>query len=236
MLCSEASLVNHGRFALRAVSLKCRAWTCEMCQPMRQRQLVELAKSGKPTTFVTLTSNPKTGTSPASRARALAKAWPMIVKRACKKYGYKAIPYFCVFEATKRGEPHLHILARVKWLDQKWLSQQMRELTGAPIVDIREVKSSKQIAHYISKYIGKEPHRFATCKRYWRTQSWVVEERAEDPPDDMWAIGWYIVKRPLLELQRRWTALGYDVALEGHLLIGMKQGPPAAVLEGRSHG
>lgn len=226
MLCSERSLVNRGPNAYRAVSLKCRSWGCDLCQPDRQKQLVALAQRGQPTTFITLTCNPARGHSPAGRARSLAHAWPKIVKRACKKYGYDSIPYLCVFEATKKGEPHLHILCRVKWIDQRWLSNQMRELTGAPIVDIREVKSKKAVAYYISKYIGKQPHRFATCKRYWQTRSWKVPVEVVEEEPEFWSDVWYIVNRPLWELERGWTAQGFDVAREGHMLVAMCEPEP----------
>ncbi len=187
--------------------------------------MIELAQSGKPTTFITLTSNPATGHSPASRARALAHAWPQVVKRARKKYGYPCIPYLCVFEATKRGEPHLHILCRVKWIDQRWLSHQMRDLTGAPIVDIRQVKSQKQVAHYISKYIGKEPHRFATCKRYWRTQNWRIIQVVHEPDDSIWSDTWYTLNNSLNGLIRVWERLGYTVAWQRHMVVAMKERP-----------
>jgi len=193
---------------------------------MRQKQLIRQAQGGKPTTFITLTSNPATGTTPASRARALARAWPKIVKLAMKKYGYKEIPYLCVFEATKRGEPHLHILCRVKWIDQRWLSNQMRVMIGAPIVDIRQVKSQRQVALYISKYIGKEPHRFATCKRYWSTRSYVLASVELKDGETIWSESWHIIKRGLPELRRLWEAKGYDVAMEGHILIAMAEPPP----------
>lgn len=206
--------------------MRCRSWGCDICQPHRQRELIDLAQSGKPTTFITLTSNPATGFSPASRARALVDAWRQVVKRACRKYGYPAIPYLCVFEATKRGEPHLHILCRVKWIDQRWLSNQMKALTGAPIVDIRQVKSQKQVALYISKYIGKEPHRFATCKRYWRTQSWRIATEPKEELDTIWTERWYTINRSLKELARLWKGIGFDVAVEGHMVVAMKQAPP----------
>ncbi len=199
---------------------------------MRQQQLVELAKSGKPTTFITLTVNPATGYSPASRARALVKAWREVVKRACKKYGYSSIPYLCVFEATKRGEPHLHILCRVKWIDQPWLSNQMKALIQAPIVHIRQVKSTGQIASYVSKYIGKEPHRFASCKRYWRTQSWELPLEDGEPENTIWSDRWYTMNRSVKELQRLWVSMGYDVAMEGHLLVAMKEPPPQEAWRG----
>ena len=169
MLCSEASLVNHGFAKIRAVTLRCRSWGCELCQPMRRGQLMKLGRDGAPTTFITLTVSKKSGTDPEARARALVDAWRQVVKRAKKEYGYRSIPYMAVFEATKAGEPHLHILARVKWIDQRWLSRQLDQLIGAPICDIRRVKSAKQAAHYVAKYVGKAPGKFGTCKRYWTT-------------------------------------------------------------------
>lgn len=226
ILCSEGSLVNRGVYAFRAITLKCRSWGCDLCQPDRKRQLVELALSGKATTFITLTSNPATGGTPDTRARHLARAWPVIVKRAKKKYGYDSIPYLCVFEATKRGEPHLHILCRVKWIDQRWLSNQMKNLISAPIVDIRKVKSQQHMAWYIAKYIGKEPERFARCKRYWRTQNWELAVEDGEPEMTLWSDAWYVVKRSVKELRRLWVSQGYDVVLEGHLLVAMME-PPA---------
>lgn len=227
MLCNEGTLVNIGVRMFRAVSLRCRSWGCPLCQPDRQRQLVALAASGRPTVFITLTSNPKTGISPASRARALASAWPIIVRRARAKYGYSKIPYFCVFEATKRGEPHLHILARVKWIDQRWLSNQMRELTGAPIVDIRIVRSVKEAASYISKYIGKAPHRFATCKRYWRTKSWDLSKHEPEPMEGDWSNVWELRDRPLSSVVACWEALGCTISHKGQMVVGrLQEAPP----------
>jgi hypothetical protein len=226
VLCSEATIVNQGVDAARAVSLRCRAWGCPLCQPDRQRQLVALAKSGRPTTFITLTTNPAVGSSPASRAKTLAGAWRQVVKRACKKYRYKKIAYLCVFEATKKGEPHLHILARVKWIDQRWLSAQMRELIGAPIVDIRMVKSAGEIASYISKYIGKEPHRFKTCKRYWCTRSWDLSDFKREPDTGYWSNVWEVRKVSIHWLRECWEGMGWEVVQEGGFLFGRAVGSP----------
>ena len=154
MLCSEASLVNYGNGKVRAVTLRCRAWTCDLCLPWRKGRLTGLAKDGKPNTFITLTVNPASGIDPEARARALVEAWRIVVRHAKVRYGYKSIPYLAVFEATKNGEPHLHILVRVKWIDQKWLSSQMADLIGAPIVDIRRVYSSGHVAVYLMKVFG----------------------------------------------------------------------------------
>ena len=226
ILCSEGTLVNQGAHGVRAITLRCRSWGCPLCQPDRQRQLVALAASGKPTVFITLTSNPRIGKSPSSRARALSAAWRVIVRRARKKYGYKVIPYFCVFEATKRGEPHLHILARVKWIDQRWLSRQMRELTGSPIVDIRKVRSVKQAASYISKYIGKAPHRFETCKRYWRTKNWDQSTFEKEPMEGDWSRAWEVRDRSLEWCIALWEGLGMTIVHHGRMVEGVHRKVP----------
>lgn len=229
MLCSEASIVNRGRDGYQAVTLRCRSWGCELCAPDRKKQLVALAKSGNPDTFVTLTVNPAFGTSPEDRARRLADAWRRIVRMVKKKYGYTELPYFAVFEATKKGEPHLHILARVKWISQKWLSEKMAELMEAPVVDIRRVRDKSKLAYYISKYMGKDPHRFSSCKRYWQTRGWEVEKYEPAPPRGWWAEKWSIETETIQALEDRWAARGMEVERRRHHLLAYHTGPPLAI-------
>ena len=226
MYCGEASLVNPGRHAFRAITLWCRSWSCPECSLVRARQLVELAQSGQPTKFITLTVNPATGRSPEDRARALVDAWRALVVLLCEELQIDHIPYFCVFEATKKGEPHLHILARMPYIRQRWLSKQMADLIEAPIVDIRVVKNARHIAFYLAKYIGKDPHHFGTCKRYWTTRSYALAQVEPDPPDPIWADYWYVCKRALWLLQRTWTTMGWDVQMEGSMLVAMDPDPP----------
>ena len=180
VLCREWTLVKETGGVTTVEPLKCRCWTCDYCQPIRLRQLKGMARAGAPDTFLTLTVNPKHGRCRDERARSLSNAWRILRKRALRRYRYKAIPFLAVFEKTKRGEPHLHILMRVKWLDQRWVSGVMRELIGAPIVDIRRVRSAKQAAAYVAKYVGKDPVPFDGCKRYWRSQDWELFAANDD--------------------------------------------------------
>lgn len=220
MLCSESVIVNHGIEEAQAVTLKCRSWTCELCQPDRKRDLIALAKGGRPKVFITLTVNPARSADPVARARVLVKAWRLIVKRAKKRHGYKKLPYFCVFEATKAGEPHLHILADVPWLDQKWLSRQMADIAGAPIVDIRKIRSPSHIAHYVAKYIGKAPQKFGTLKRYWYTRGWEVDPYKPEPQPGCWSSAWRIEKTDLATLQAEWEYQGWHCEVKGSRLYG----------------
>jgi len=160
------------------------------------------------------------------RARGLVKAWRLIVKRAKKRHGYKTLDYLCVFEATKAGEPHLHILSRVPWLDQKWLSRQMKEIANAPIVDIRKVRSAKHVAFYIAKYIGKQPQKFGTLKRYWFTKGWEVDKWEPEATTGFWGKGWDIRDTDLLTLQGNWEGMGWRTRLRAGMLWGGEGEPP----------
>jgi hypothetical protein len=226
MFCGEGSLVNLGKSAIRAVTLRCRAWSCEDCRPYRQRDLVELLASGHPTTFLTLTVNPAIGVSPAARARALVDAWRVLVRRIERTFRIDHVPYYCVLEATKNGEPHLHILCRLKYIPQSWISNQMRALLEAPIVDIRSTKGIRKLARYLSKYLGKDPHRFGTCKRYWGTRDWREDAAERDPEDPIWSDAWFPSKYSLAALTAVWKMRGWDVQLEDGTLVAMDPDPP----------
>ncbi len=101
-----------------------------------------------------------------TRARA-SDALKILIKRARRKFTKSPIEYLAVFEETKKGEPHLHILMRAPFIPQRWLSETMDELINAPIVDIRKVGAAKNAARYVAKYVGKGPKPFAALKRYW---------------------------------------------------------------------
>ncbi|MGA7966800.1 MAG: hypothetical protein WCB49_13120 [Gammaproteobacteria bacterium] len=178
---------------------------------MRQRQLKRLARAGEPDSFITLTSNPATGKTPDERARALVRAWRLVVKRAKRKFGLKRIPYLVVIEATKAGEPHLHILARLRWLPQAWLSEQMDDLIGAPICWIERISGTRKIAGYVAKYVGKAPNKFGGCKRYWRSLDWIVDRPAWDEANKRGGSDWKIATFRLLTFARRLEQCGYAV-------------------------
>ena len=147
---------------------------------MRSRQLARQAFLGQPTTFLTLTVNPARGTSPDHRARELARAWRLLRLRAMRRLGVKVMPFIAVFEKTKAGEPHLHILLRVAYLDQAWLSDQMKDMIDAPIVDIRSVRDKGKLSNYIAKYMAKDPHRFRGTKRYWTSQDYALPAQEDE--------------------------------------------------------
>lgn len=211
MFCAEWSLVKRLRPGIIVIPLRCRCWSCEYCRPWRAARLVAEAKSGKPNLFITLTSRRHTNRTPDAAARDLAHAWRQVRLEYLAKNGLGSLPFLAVFEATKNGWPHLHIVARAKWVDQAWLSKRMKALIGAPVVDVRRVKSAGQLAAYVAKYIGKDPHRFAGTKRYWRSRDYLKPETAGDTDDKGEVEPWKVVAQNWLAYAEETVALGFAV-------------------------
>lgn len=180
--CETSAILREYPPGVKIDPLPCKRWSCPDCCHKRRARLTHEAHRGKPNTFLTLTVNPAVGTGPDHRARLLKESWTKIHRQAKKLQPDGKLPFLAVFELTKAGEPHLHILCRSKWIDQKWLSERMEEEMGAPIVDIRRIDNPKSASLYVSKYVSKNPERFPGTKRYWRTQDYFVLEKEEFTP------------------------------------------------------
>ncbi len=178
-LCREVHLVKYAHQWRQATALKCRSWGCEHCNPDRQKALRRMARHGEPNMFLTLTHRRSDDFTPAEAARRLVDAWQLVVKRIKRHYAYKRLPFLAVFEAHKSGYPHLHVLLRCKWIDHHVISAWMDELADSPIVDVRRVRTASQAASYITKYVGKAPGLFGSCKRYWTSQDWQIAKPDE---------------------------------------------------------
>lgn len=178
-------------------TLFCRSWLCVDCAPRRIAALARLACDGQPTTFLTLTVNPAEAESACERAKSLSDAFKVLIKRARRKFTKGDIQYLAVFEETKRGEPHLHILLRAPFIPQKWISETMLELINAPIVDIRRVGHARNAARYVSKYLAKGPKPFANLKRYWMSQGYDLDLERKERKAAGKDTGWRIWQEPL---------------------------------------
>lgn len=59
-------------------------------------------------------------------------------------------------DKAQRWHPHLHIVARAKFIDQAELSAVWRGISkDSFIVDIRRIKDPQQVGHYVTKYASK---------------------------------------------------------------------------------
>lgn len=110
------------------------------------------------------------------------------ITKTTKQKEYTSLQYLAFVEATKLGEPHLHILIRSPYIPQDWVSQQMAELVQSPVVWIDLIKNTKSAIAYVSKYVTKAPAQFGKTRRYWCTRKWEVnkpdqfQERQKLPP------------------------------------------------------
>lgn len=170
--CGERVIVESGETVKRAVSLRCRSWQCQECAPLRRKRLIAHAIAGKPDSFLTLTSINRQGRNKHDAAQELAHAWRWLRRKICTTYKIKKLPFLAVFEATQTGWPHLHILLRAKFIPQKWISDRMRERTGAFVISIARIRAPSQVVGYCAKYVGKDPHHFEKTKRYWSSQDY----------------------------------------------------------------
>jgi len=217
VLCRDWTLVKLFAGGFLAAPLCCRSWGCDYCQPDRKQRIMRQAALGHPDTLITLTVNPARGFSPAERAEELVIAWRKFVRFYKKHYSTPKIPYFVVFEATRKGEPHMHILCRVAWISQQVLSNFMKEEIDAPIVDVRRCKNARSAARYVAKYVGKAPGKFGSCKRYWQTRDY-------DQPDDLDKVrktrkeeGWLIVQKTIEEYLINLPVGRYSLETDGDM-------------------
>lgn len=181
MFCGDTTLIGVSHTDCKTVPLKCRRWTCDECFVQRARELRHKAASGEPSTFLTLTVNPAEFTTPTMAANRLSECWRLLRQQARREKRAEKIEFLAVFEVTKQGWPHLHILCRAPWLDQAWISQCMAHWMNSPIVDIRAVYNRRHASRYIGKYVSKSPFRFAGCKRYWTSRGYDLEAKPEEP-------------------------------------------------------
>jgi len=173
------------------------------------------AAAGLPNRFMTLTVNPEEGAGPDERRGMLADALKLLVKRLRGRPQWRDLQYFTVVEATEAGEPHLHVLLRSAFIPQAFVSDVMRELLNAPIVDIRRVRGVRQAVRYIAKYVAKAPARFGTFKRYWMSRGYELEPDDEPERHPSAGPGWTLVKECLHRVFEKWLEEGWTGRADG---------------------
>lgn len=172
MFCGEQSILATSHFGQVAAPVKCKRWGCPNCADWKQRCLMAQAMEGKPNRHIVFTCRRGQYTGPLETARAMVAAWRTIVQRWRRLRPYHRCEYMCVFEPHQSGWPHMHILWKGHWIDQKWLAEQATELLNSPNQTVNKIADAKAAAAYVSKYFSKEPTKFGTCKRFWTSQGW----------------------------------------------------------------
>lgn len=159
--CVTGSLLGYdiSKADLHMIPMFCHRWTCPRCRKHKANKYRAVAYRGSPERFITLTVKHVEGQSSREVCEQMKKAFRKLVQKIRKELG--KFEYFLVWELTKKGTPHIHLLQRGCYVPKSWLSKAWCELTGSYIVSLRFIKSASQVYQYISKYMGKELGRSA---------------------------------------------------------------------------
>lgn len=208
-MCGLSTIVKYGPGYREVYRLRCKSWNCDHCKPKRRKRLIREALGGEPNTFITLTLPAEWANKAQEAVKVLSRAWRIIRKRDARRRKGAPIPFLAVVEKTKAGTPHLHIIARCKWIDQKWLSKCMEEIAEAPIVDVQRIDNPGRIGGYVAKYITKDTAKVGTNKRYWQSQDYALEEKWEKPgllPGEHWGEVIQAVIHRVLDMMRPYAS------------------------------
>ncbi|MBA7537072.1 hypothetical protein ES705_29338 [subsurface metagenome] len=135
------------------IPLPCKSWDCPNCGPKKRHAWIYRLASGQPEREITLTCPVGKFLTPELAALKMKLAWGKLVLKIRKQWG--PFEYALVWELTKKGVPHCHILCRGSYIAQKWLSKQWEKLGIGPIVYIKSVKGDKLHAAHACKYLAK---------------------------------------------------------------------------------
>jgi hypothetical protein len=183
-MCGVGSLLYDSGTVVDIKPAGCRSWGCDVCAPVRKDLLEIKLRLGRPNRFLTLTCRPRAGQTPNQRRLAMGEAFPLLMRRIHRKTGKKP-EYGVIVEATKLGEPHFHVALRCAYISEHLLKKWWNELVGAFMVKIKAVTNTKGSAKYLTKYLGKDLHKFGNAKRYWFSKGYVLPpqegERLKEP-------------------------------------------------------
>jgi len=210
-LCGEWTAVKEAPTQHVAITLRCRSWTCDECRIMRKRQLVAMGCGGKPTKFLTLTSRKRDDMTEEEAAAQLVWAWRVLRKRIIRKKKLSKLPFLAVIERHKSGWPHLHLLLRMPFLSQSWISKQMAGLCDGPNVWIEHLWDTKKAAAYCAKYCSKCTQKIGTSKRYWQSKDYDLRSKNRGKALDTSSSPWEVCDFSLQSFLEVWRVMGWTV-------------------------
>lgn len=173
----------------------CKKWACPPCAKRKARKLARLLSRAPANKFITLTQKAHEYETQREAFRRIGRNFHAFVKRLRREYGKENFEYIRVYETTKRGQPHIHVLADCPYISQKYLSEVWEEVSGAKIVDIRRIHNQSAVKSYLSKYLSKGAEMPDNIRRYsisWRMAKKIgqdVEEISPDKPHWSWIPG-----------------------------------------------
>ena len=178
--CCRSSLIatNQEGTKTRVIPIFCHKWSCPRCGKKKKGLWRSYALSGEPERLITLTCKPDELFTPRQQVKKMKQAFSRLIQKLRRKYGL--LEYLAVWELTKAGMPHVHVLQRGTFIQKQELSDFWNDLTGAYIVDIKKIKSQDQVANYVMKYLTKAIAEMSTTfsgiRVIQRSKNWILEK------------------------------------------------------------
>lgn len=164
------------------IALPCKQWSCRHCADVKIRQLSVRTESAKPNRLLTLTVDPSLYQNPRHAFDKTRRKVPECMRFLRTRF--KHVEYLRVTELTRNGWPHYHLMVRSPFIPHEVVKRKWAALTGAVIVDLRQIKEKLNTYTYLVKYLSKM-HKIGWTERH------VSYSRGFFPQDD------HPVKEPL---------------------------------------
>lgn len=161
--------------------LPCNQWSCRYCAQNKTKRLAYRVSEAAPNRLLTLTVDPKLYVSPREAFDATRAKVPILARKLRLRFG--EFEYIRVTEATARGWPHYHLLVRSKYIPHQVVKKLWQELTGAQIVDLRQVNRDFRCYTYLLKYLSKMHELEWTARHVSTTRSFFPKEDPWEPED-----------------------------------------------------
>lgn len=155
--------------------MRCRRWKCPRCGPAMRNRLVHLVEQSPPDRMLTLTIDPSLYSSPFHGARRMSWAFSRLVALMRRFSKPEPVEYLAVWERTKAGWPHLHVLLRGPFIPQRLVSRWWGSLTGSPVVYFTYLGGARAGGRYVAKYLTKDPDPFASGRALRASRNFLVE-------------------------------------------------------------
>lgn len=218
---SQTYIAYHLNFRLKILyALPCKRWSCRVCAQKKINTLSHQTARAKPNRLLTLTTNPALYGSPREAFDATRKQVPILIRRLRKQYG--EIEYLRVTEATQRGYPHYHLMLRSAYIPHSVVKKLWSEMTGAYIVDIRQVKKTFSCYRYLVKYLSKIQDLEWTERHVSLSRNFIPPADDHLPETDETALGEIFFQHPAALLSERYV--GYKLVQHGN--VGYLLVPP----------
>jgi hypothetical protein len=159
------------------MAITCKRWGCSVCGRRRVTALAKKTAASKPNRLVTLTLRPEDWTDPRSAFEKTAPKVNILAREARREWG--EWEHLRVLEVTKKGWPHYHLVVRSPFIPLDWVKRHWRRMTGAYIVDMRQIKDSFGVYLYVVKYLAKQAYIPWTDRRVSQTKGFFLPEQFE---------------------------------------------------------